>query len=249
MTSGPALTVVTGVHRSGTSAVSMTLEALGLDFGDHAAFYGADQWNQRGYFERTDVIDLNSRLLTGFPRTQGRISALLSQMVYLLPPSPRTVHRRACEIGDEIAQLATELDGIAVKDPRFCLTMNAWRPFVASCIVCLRHPSAVAQSLRRRQRIPLPLGFRFWDHHAAALLAAPIDNILYLDFDALGGRSSRPELARLLDFLGLDVELDDALEVFRDRFAPELRHFTTGETGDMPGPTRELWDALQARRG
>lgn len=68
--------VVTGMHRSGTSLVAMTLEALGVSFGNHEEFYGSDRWNERGYFERRDVIDLNSRLLTGFPRTgsRGRLS-------------------------------------------------------------------------------------------------------------------------------------------------------------------------------
>lgn len=243
------MTVITGVHRSGTSAVSMMLEDLGLDFGEHAAFYGADQWNELGYFERTDVIDLNSRLLTGFRRTRGRISPVLSQIGYGLLPSPRAVKRRAASLESEVSELARKLDGLAVKDPRFCLTLPAWQPYVASLVVCLRHPAAVAQSLRRRQHIPRSVAFRFWDHHASALLEAPVDTALFIDFDALGGGGAEYELARAIEFLGLGVGIDEALRVFRQRFAPSLRHFGPDQVGILPHRTRVLWEALQARRG
>lgn len=240
--------VVTGVHRSGTSAVSMTLEALGVDFGPHDAFYGADQWNERGYFERNDVVDLNSRLLTGFPRTQGKVTSLLSQLGYLLAASPAGVQRRSRRLAPEIADLAARLDGIAVKDPRFCLTLDAWERYVTSSIICLRHPAAVAKSLHRRQRVPLALGYRFWDRHAEPLIEAPAQTTLFVDFDALSGEDPTTELSRLLDFLALDVTLDKALAVLGEQYTPGLRHFTEEGSDQLPAKTRRLWEALQERR-
>ena len=240
--------VVTGVHRSGTSAVSMTLEALGVDFGPHEAFYGADQWNERGYFERNDVVDLNSRLLTGFPRTQGKATSLLSQIGYLLIASPAGVRRRAQRLAPEIAELAGRLDGIAVKDPRFCLTLDAWEQHVTSSIICLRHPAAVAKSLHRRQRVPLALGYRFWNSHAEPLIDAPPATTLFLDFDALSGEDPASELQRVLTFLNLDVTLDKALTVLGEQYTPGLRHFSEEGTDQLPVKTRRLWAALQQRR-
>ena len=72
--------VVTGMHRSGTSLLAMTINALGQPFGDESAMYGADQWNERGYFEQRAVVDLNSRLITGFGRTDGGWKSLASQV-------------------------------------------------------------------------------------------------------------------------------------------------------------------------
>lgn len=240
--------VVTGMHRSGTSAVAMTLEALGVDFGPHDAFYGADEWNERGYFERNDVVDLNSRILTGFPRTQGRVAPLVSQVRYLLTPSAGGVQRRARALRAEIRALANELDGIAVKDPRFCLTLDAWTEFTSAWVVCLRHPADVARSLHRRQRVPLTLGLRFWDRHAEALLELQPASSLFIDFDALTGDDTAGELGRVVDFLDLDVDLDRALEAFGSRFSPELRHFKAESTDALPRRTRELWSTLQERR-
>lgn len=240
--------VLTGMHRSGTSAVAMTLQAFGVDFGPPHSFYGADRWNPRGYLERNDVIDLNSRILTGLPRTHGPLSALLSQVHYLTLPSQRAMERRTHRLSEDIANLGRHLNGLAVKDPRFCLTMPAWNDFITASIVCLRHPLAVSDSLKRRQRIPRPVALRFWNRHAEALLKTPQDTTLFVDFDAISGPAAENELARILTFLSLNVSLSQALSILSDQFSPGLRHFTANSSDDLPNKTRTLWAALQQRR-
>lgn len=227
----------------------MILEALGLDLGDPRAFYGADQWNERGYYEREDVIDINSRILTGFPRTRGAVTSILSQIRYLTMPSQQAIDRRAGRLGDQIAQLAHELRGVAVKDPRFCLTLRAWEPFVSSVVVCLRHPDPVARSLHRRQRIPRKLALRFWDYHAEGLLDLPAEEVLYVDFDALSSREeAREELAAMVSFFSLDVTREGSWRRYEERFEPSLRHFDAASADPLPRRTRELWEELHRRR-
>lgn len=240
--------VVTGMHRSGTSAVSMILEALGVDFGNHDAFYAADQWNEHGYFERCDVIDLNSRLLTGFPRTQGQPEAILSQVRYLLDPSPAAVERRAGRLASEVRHLAATLNDLAVKDPRFCLTMPVWRESVTHTVVCLRHPGSVARSLKRRQRIPAHIAFHSWNRHAEGLLAHLGQSTTYVDFDALGSKGASQELESLTSRLGLEVASPEASSRLQTRFASGLRHFNGDSDDDLPVRTRRLWTQLQDRR-
>lgn len=227
----------------------MILEGLGLDLGDPQAFYGADEWNERGYFEREDVIDVNSRLLTGFPRTQGTVASILSQIRYLTLPSRQTIDRRAGRWGDEIARLARKLTGIAVKDPRFCVTARAWKPFVNSVVVCLRHPDSVARSLRRRQRIPRKLALRFWDYHAEGLLDLPVEDVLYVDFDALSNpEKARDELAAMISFFSLDVTPEESERRYQERFESSLKHFDATSVESLPTRTRELWEELRRRR-
>lgn len=240
--------VVTGMHRSGTSSCAMVMEALGVDFGPHDAFYAADEWNERGYYERTDVIDLNSELLTGSPRTTGTLAALWSQVRYLALPSPASVRRRAAKLEPRVRSLAERLGPIAVKDPRFCLTMGAWQPYVTSTVVVLRHPFEVAQSLHRRQRVPRPLAYRFWDHHARGLLELVPSTAHYVSFDALSDPQGHAgAIEGLIEYLDLDLDVPSALARVQHRFEPRLRHFRNDGQEMLPPRTRELWDALTAR--
>jgi hypothetical protein len=79
----------------------MTMEALGVDFGDYGRFYEADQWNKKGYYERTDVININNQLLTGLPRTEGPARSALSHLRYVLMPETLGIVRRANKLRDE----------------------------------------------------------------------------------------------------------------------------------------------------
>ena len=225
----------------------MTMDALGVDFGDHSLFYAADQWNERGYFERRDVIDMNSRLLTGFARTTSSLSSALSQLSYLLVASDRTIDRRASQLRPAMDQLSGELHGLAVKDPRFSLTLSVWGDAIEDCVVCLRPPAEVALSLKRRQRIPTAIGFRFWDRHAAGVLEHAPDHSLYLDFTELSGPDPLPELMRIDEHFGLGFSPDELRARFEARFSRRLTHFS-GESLAMPDATERLWNELQRRR-
>lgn len=240
--------VVTGVHRSGTSLVAMTLDALGMEFGDQDAFYAADEWNEEGYFERRDIIDLNSRIITGFPRTKGRIASTRSQMGYALQPPRASIDRRAEALRNEIDRTAEGLGGIFVKDPRFALTLPAWHPHVQDVVVSLRRPDQVAHSLKRRQRVPLWVSYRFWDYHARSLLALNHHRVHYVDFDVLASESPGAELEGLARFLGVSAPTSDLTSALRARFVPDLKHFDTDIPVNLPRSTRQLWEALSARR-
>jgi hypothetical protein len=242
------MNVVTGMHRSGTSLVAMTLDALGLDFGDHEAFYTPDEWNEEGYFERRDVIDLNSRILTGFTRTRNAFASSMGKVRYLSQPSRQSITRRANSLRGEIDSLATLLGETYVKDPRFVLTAECWRPHLERVVVCLRRPDQVALSLKRRQRVPLAISYRFWDYHARAILSLGHERVHYVDFDVLAGDAPSEELVGLVRFLHVAVPEDDLMDKFRSRFAPGLKHFDKSDEVDLPSPTRELWDQLVERR-
>lgn len=60
-----------------------------------------------------------------------------------------------------------------VKEPRFCLTLPAWRRHgtrFESVLVCLRDPASVARSLQRRNRISIERAERLWLLHYERLL-------------------------------------------------------------------------------
>ena len=57
--------IITGMHRTGTSAIANMLYELGLDFGDPSEFITADRWNVEGYFENKEVTFLNDDIILG----------------------------------------------------------------------------------------------------------------------------------------------------------------------------------------
>ena len=237
--------VVTGMHRSGTSLAALVLQALGADFGPPDRLYGADDWNAAGYLERLEVVDLNSRAITGFERTAGRRHAALSQLTYLRMPRAATIGSRLDALAAEIAATSRSLPGLAVKDPRFCLTLGGWMQHgaVDALVVALRHPSASVASLRRRNRLPSRLGHRFWEWHMRAILPHIDEQTLVIRQDRLTGPGHDAEVDRIRRWLlARDVEVTTGPI---DVLDPNLVHHEP--SGDnVPAANEKLWQALLA---
>jgi hypothetical protein len=169
-------------------------------------------------------------------------------MGYALQPPRASIDRRAEALRNEIDRTAEGLGGIFVKDPRFALTLPAWHPHVQDVVVSLRRPDQVAHSLKRRQRVPLWVSYRFWDYHARSLLALNHHRVHYVDFDVLASESPGNELEGLARFLGVSAPTSDLTSALRARFVPDLKHFDTDIPVNLPRSTRQLWEALSARR-
>lgn len=241
------VTVVTGMHRSGTSLIANLLSEYGLDFGDPATFLRADQWNARGYFEQRDVLDLNSRIITGLPRTGGRLATFLGQLRYTAMPGRRTLQRRAARLQPALAELGRKYVGKSLKDPRFCLTLGGWKKSAAvgPIVVCLRSPLETVYSLRRRQRYPIPLGLRFWNYHIENLLRElEGERVLAVDYNALAGNAPVDELHALRSFFGLELSETELLDAHARTFDRRLLHCRSSGAELLPRRTRELWEAL-----
>lgn len=240
--------LVTGMHRSGTSLLAMTLESLGVGFGPGEAFYQADQWNAKGYFERRDVIDLDSRMISGLERTGSTVARALGQVRYLAQPPVRRIAGRGARFAAEMAAVDRDTAGGAIKDPRLCLTWSAWAQVVPveAVVVAIRHPYDVADSLRRRQSIPMSVGFRFWRYHIEALRQITPPNLVVVDTEPLQS-DPRDELTRLAAALDLDVTADEAVARFEKVYAAELTT-VQAQRPDLDGHTAELWSWLHDQR-
>jgi hypothetical protein len=239
--------VVTGMHRSGTSFVCRLLTSLGLDFGDPSGFLAADDWNAAGYFEARDVLDANSRLITGFPRTAGKLRAGLSQMAYLRMPSLAAIRKRAGPMQSELQTLAGRYADLAVKDPRFCVTLPVWREVseVTHVVVGVRHPESVARSLQRRQRIPIRVGLRFWAYHVDALLSAvPADTGFFAQFELLRGDAALSVTARLAEHVGLAADENLVAGALERSMRRDLVHHDRAGSEALPPPVQALWNRL-----
>lgn len=241
--------IVTGMHRSGTSLVALVLRELGVEFGPESKMYEADDWNAHGYLERADVVDLNSRAITGFDRTTGKTTQIASQLSYLVQSgiggSARSLNRLE-SLSENVVELGEQLGSSAVKDPRFCLTYRAWEQLtdIKGLVVALRHPSASVASLQRRNRIPAAVGHRFWRWHMEAICSSIAPDTLVLRQEDLIGDGLEESVDRAQRWLAkraITATGDPSSVIDRS-----LVHHRPTDDG-LPEESRRLWNELTER--
>jgi len=142
------LILVTGQHRSGTSATAGCLERLGVELGTR--LMPANNSNPRGYFEDVRVVNVHDRLLgelgARWDRPEDIPTAWLAQ--------PAT-HQAMARLGPVLRSFSA--DTFAIKDPRAALFMPMWELLCAAedvrltVLQPLRKPEAVVNSLVTRE--------------------------------------------------------------------------------------------------
>jgi hypothetical protein len=259
--------IVAGMHRSGTSGICNVLNGIGLDFGPSDEFLPTDQWNAKGYFERLDVFRLNTAIITGHrslsshwdtpAHERSRAQKFLMAIVkarYLTMPGQGRIDRRAARVQDRITERSAHLQGLAVKDPRFCLTLSQWSRFghVSKVLFCHRHPMEVAHSLHTREGIPVALAYRFWAYHVRAFFAQADElglTPLITDFGALLDPDQRDdEACKLFEWAGHEFDPTRWAEITERSLDSKLRHHRNNDAGAMPVYVQRLLDDILARR-
>lgn len=161
----PPCVYVVGMHRSGTSAVTGMLAQLGLSVPAGEDALRPTRTNERGHFESKSLIRFNNRLLV---QLGGTWSA---------PPLPVAGWEHTDALASWRAEASDAFAGAfptrpaAWKDPRTCITLPLWLasvPGPAVAVHVVRHPLAVAASLRKRNRFPLLLGLALWERYVRA---------------------------------------------------------------------------------
>jgi len=227
--------------------ITQLLLDMGLDMGDVSGFYGPDSWNERGYIEQIDIINANSKLITGFERTKNRPKSFLSKLVYLNRPTHQRIQKRANEMKYSITKIGSKYSHKVVKDTRFCLTVGHWRDygFVEKVVICLRHPVETVLSLRKRQNIPLWLGYMFWDYHVESLLNnLESEPTIFINFNVLTSSEFEQELNRIACFFMLEKTKYELKSHYDKTFVPNLVHQRAYENDKLPLKTHELWRKL-----
>ena len=148
--------IVTGMHRSGTSMMSMIMGMLGFHIGD---FFSPEKPldNPFGYFEDLDFKAVNRRIMRWNKCGPGSFRKL-----YHCRETPK--------IRIQIKEFLLKWKGIenpSWKDPRACLTIHIWSKFIPDLkvIYMTRLHIEIAHSLKRRNRIPLKRGMDLAKHY------------------------------------------------------------------------------------
>lgn len=214
--------VVLGMHRSGTSVLTRSLNALGVYLGNELQ-PGLPQ-NQKGFFEDIAIVRLNEDLLKA---TCGRWDSLV------LTPMPGEVserlHARAVAlIRDRFKK--SLLWGF--KDPRVTRLQPFWHSVISDAgshpvyVLANRHPLSVAASLEKRDAMPRAQALALWAlHQVAGLEAIMRHGGLVVDYDNMLQKSDA-QLRRLAGFLSqtFDAGSSDIAAFTEEFLEPNLRN-------------------------
>ena len=174
--------VVLGMHRSGTSCVAGLLAAAGARVPGPAV----RNWdNPHGHHEATAAIRLNEAVL-----------AYSGGSWLTAPPTVcwTTAHAAA---RDTLMQPVGEAPAL-IKDPRCLLTLPLWTDVPGVRILgVVRHPAAVAASLRSWRGVAAAPAWDLWLAHNRAVVEAGVPVI---NFDAAGVVSA------VATWIGIDPE-------------------------------------------
>ena len=218
---------ILGMHRSGTSFLTGSLQAFGLELGKH------HQWNphnQKGNRENQDIVDLHDAVLASNNGSWDH--------------PPGKVIWQPEQIAQAETLLASHADSPCwgFKDPRALLALQQWKKLVPDIqfIGIYRHPMAVATSLQQRGQLPIADGLALWQHYNTLLLrerkAHPFP-MLCFDWDA---QTLQDKLAQIAIELGLSrAPSDDPF------YASDLRHHNFSDLSGLPWRTRRLYRQLQ----
>ncbi len=224
--------IVLGMHRSGTSFLTGSLQLAGLDLGRHST---ADKYNTKGNRENADIVAFHNAVLTARGHAWND------------PPSGAVIWTE-----EERARAATLLAAYdqtgpwGFKDPRTLLMLGSWQALCpdARYVGIFRSPVAVARSLGTRFKMPEMQAFALWETYNRHLLAqhaaAPFPLFSFDEDEAV----LHAKLNAVLPGFGLAPLTQ---EVF---FSPDLKHHDSPPEmvpEMVPDSVQQTYSALQAR--
>jgi hypothetical protein len=217
------LIAVLGMHRSGTSAITKGLEALGVHLGSD--FYPPRPDNPKGDWEDRSLHNLNEELLRAHNQRWDDLN--LFDPAVVLELTEGMFFSRAVAFIDERMRHNT-LAGI--KDPRLSVLLPFWKRVFfeagisVAYVVSLRNPLSVAESLIKRNAIPKAKGLWLWVIHNVCIVSEAAQAVpIVVDYDELLDEPYL-QLERLARLLNLTVKPDLFAAYSSDFLDPALRH-------------------------
>jgi hypothetical protein len=153
------------MHRSSTSMLSgLLIQGLGYEIGGPELPIAQD--NPKGFFERTDVVDMNNAFLNSQNMTWDNHDKILEYNTSLTEEHLLLGIVSNATFGDTL-QFYNGRHSVpyVFKDPRCCLTVPVWMKHLnpsPAILFSYRHPLDVAASLQRRDNFPLIKGLKLW---------------------------------------------------------------------------------------
>ncbi|MBL8536984.1 MAG: glycosyltransferase [Hyphomonadaceae bacterium] len=219
--------LVLGMHRSGTSALTRGLEALGVELGGNLKPPVAED-NEKGFFEDWTLSTINDDLLA----LTGEQWDSLTASDGLSPDHPR-VKQLKLQALEYLDREFSHAPVIGFKDPRSCrhawfwddvFVRNGRRPLY---VIAFRNPMEVARSLNKRNGFPPQKSYYLWlVHYLRAMRDTVPRRRVAVEYGELIA-SPRTVLTRIVEKLaiaGISVSQSKLTSYERDFLDSRLRH-------------------------
>jgi GT2 family glycosyltransferase len=158
--------LVVGMHRSGTSAITRTLNLLGAALPSN--LLAAKHDNPSGFWESADLMQIHEHFLAA-------VGSAWDDPLPLPDSAFHTPAATACR-DEALAVLHHDFTNtplFVIKDPRICRLLPLWRDILDAfgaepvAVLPLRNPLETAMSLRVRDNLPREQALAQWLVHAA----------------------------------------------------------------------------------
>lgn len=229
------LVPVIGMHRSGTSAITRALVALGVDVGTDL-MPPIPNNNETGFWEDRQINALNREIMGSLGYAWHSLHAL--------PAKAFQIDAVQSLKGKTFRILKTKTERhrmLAIKDPRLSLLLPFWEPLFGKVtdhifyVLALRNPLSVAHSLEKRDGFePLKSYLMWWQHMTSAVEGCVFSSVfsgsttkscLVVNYDYLIANPIE-QLQRLATFLKLpfSAETSQIKEFIHSFLNPGLQH-------------------------
>ena len=223
--------IVLGMHRSGTSCLTGTIEQCGVALGE---VFTENPYNKKGNRESAQIQALNNDILEINGGAWDRPVAVTKWTAEQSKERDETLDQIRSGVGH----------WWGFKDPRLVLTLPFWLEAIDEprFIGTFRHPHRVALSLQNRNRMSLNESYKLWRGYNERLIDY-IDrfNFQVVDFD-LDDAEYQKDVAEKLQGLGLKSQINECF------FDPKLRNQSLESAEDcaLPENVNEIYQKLKA---
>lgn len=224
---------VLGMHRSGTSCLTGSLQAAGLFLGECHTW---NPYNRKGNRENQAFVDLHDAILAA------------SGGSWDVPPRQIQWRPEHCNAASDLLASHGPVEILGFKDPRALLLVDGWKAICPrlEMVGIFRHPDAVARSLYSRSKFPRDRALELWYRYNRELLRQQRKHrfpILCFDDDATVFQQRVVALAHWLRL----PQQPNASEFYEDT----LRQFDGDQQSNLPWRIRWLYWQLRrvSRRG
>jgi len=219
------------MHRSGTSCLAGSLEEGGLELG---TVDRVPHTNPKGNHENLKIMRLNNAVLEANGAAWDR------------PTEQKCVwSKEHCDWRDKLIASYPKDRLWGFKDPRTLLVLEGWLDGLpeARLVASFRHPIAVAQSLHRRNQLPISDGIALWESYNKKLLNVlethPEIPIVCFDVSTEEYDSA---LQQVFSYLGLPIP-----QTRLGFFEPNLRRSNSYSDINISPIAQQIYDKLVSK--